>query len=488
MKGLLHGLFAAMTSAALAIGCITPFSASAEPYENYGYDRWGDPVPSQAGYVAERAVSGNDLGIGHFSGLSDIFRADDGTFYLADSGNSRIVAVTPELDEVLNIYETFSLPDGSVTRLKKPAGVFVSGGRLYIADTENSQVLVSDLEGNVLREIGKPESDAYDQKKTFLPQKVLADKAGNVYVVLNNITTGAAMFSPEGDFMGFYGSNRVQPTVEIVGEHLRKLFMSDEKRARRNRSIPSGITGFDIDGDFIFTCTSSSSQTTDTVKKLNAAGKNIFADLNVTFGDHTPMYDTSQNRLLAPAIIDIDIAEDGNINCLDYTTGRVFQYDEDCGLLFITGTIANQLGGFDHVSALESDCGRLYVTDSAKNTVTVFRETEFGRIVHKASALHNDGLYEEALEPWLEVIRRDGNYRRAYVGAAAAYLRKGDYSAAMRYARLGDDQKLYNKAFEGWRTEFIRENSAIIAALTVIAAAAVWFVRRKKKHRKEERS
>ena len=36
-----------------------------------------------------------------------------------------------------------------------------------------------------------------------VPQRVLADKAGNVYIVLGNITTGAAMFSPDGVFTGF---------------------------------------------------------------------------------------------------------------------------------------------------------------------------------------------------------------------------------------------------------------------------------------------
>ena len=105
--------------------------------------------------------------------------------------------------------------------------------------------------------------------------------------------------------------------------------MSEEKRARRVRNVPSGITSFDIDGDFIFTCTSSSTQTTDTVKKLNAAGNNIFANMELNFGDYTPVYDTTRNKLLAPSIVDIDIAEDGNINCLDFTTGRIFQRSEE---------------------------------------------------------------------------------------------------------------------------------------------------------------
>ena len=395
-------------------------------------------------------------------------------FYIVDSGNDRIVAVDTDFSEAVKVYDSFTMPDGSATALKNPQGIFISAETdlMYIADNENARVLICDKDGNVRREITKPTSEIYDQKRTFLPQRVIADKAGNVYVVLGNITTGAAMFDPEGEFIGFYGANRVQPTAEIVGNYFTNLFTSEEKRARRARNVPTGITSFDIDGDFIFTCTASSSQTTDTVKKLNAAGNNIFANMDLVFGDYAPMYDTSQNKLLAPAICDIDIAEDGNINCLDFTTGRIFQYDEDCYPLFITGTLAKQVGGFDHAAALESKGEKLYVVDSRKDTVTIFTETDFGRLVHTATAYYNAGYYEEALGPWQEVLKHDGNYLRANIGVASALLRKGDYEGAMKYAKIAGVGSIYNKAFEGYRMEFLKKHFGLIfvAAAAVIAA------------------
>ncbi len=429
-------------------------------YESYNYDKWHEAVPSQAGYIAECSVSGCDLGTEDFNNISDIFYAHNDIFYIVDSGNNRIVAIDSDFDNVVGVYDKFMMPDNSETALKNPTGIYIlaENNCMYIADNGNSRILISDLNGNIIKEITKPDSEIYNQDKTFLPQKIIADKAGNIYVVLNNITTGAAMFSSDGDFTGFYGANRVEPTAQIIRNYLTDIFVSDEKKSRRIRNIPTGITSFDIDGDFIFTCTSSSSQKTDTVKKLNAAGDNIFSDSQITFGDYTPMYDTSQNRLLAPAIVDIDISEDGNINCLDFTTGRIFQYDKDCNLLFITGTSSDQLGGFGNVSAVESSGDKLYVTDSMKNTVTVFSETDFGKIVHEASELYNSGYYEEALQPWQEVLKRDGNYRQAYIGVALGYLRKGDYENSMKYAKLADDSDIYNKAFEGWRNDFIKSN------------------------------
>ncbi len=487
MKKLSSKLLASILSLTLIGGAGASLAASAgEPYDVYNYDRWGEAIPSQAGYIADRVVSGYDLDIGAFDSPSDIFCDHNHIFYVVDTGNNRIVAINEDMSEVEEIYDSFTMPDGSKTKLNKPMGIYVSEENdwLYIADSENSRVLICDHDANVIMEITKPTSEVYDQKRTFMPQRVVADKAGNVYVVLGNITTGAAMFDPQGEFTGFYGANRVEPTAEIVGNYIKNLFMSEEKKAHRARNVPTGITSFDIDGDFIFTCTSSTTQTTDTVKKLNAAGNNIFANLEISFGDYTPMYDTSQNKVLQSAIVDIDIAEDGTINCLDFTTGRIFQYDEDCNLLFIVGTIAKQTGGFDQVAALESLGKNLYIVDSSKDTITIFTETSFGEIVHNATSMFNAGYYEEALEPWYEVLKRDGNYRMAYIGVASALLRKGDYEGSMKYAKLADAGAIYNKAFEGYRMEYLKKNFTTIVIVLVIIIAALIFLSKKLKKRR----
>ena len=252
MKKLTRRLVTLALSGAILGGCISAVTASArEPYDVYSYDRWGEAIPSQAGYIAERAVSGYDLGVGAFESPSDIFYDHNDIFYVVDSGNDRIVAVDSDFREAVRVYDSFTMPDGSQTKLKNPQGIFISADNdlMYIADNENARVLVCDTDGNVVREITKPDSEIYDQKRTFLPQRVIADKAGNVYIVLGNITTGAAMFDPEGEFIGFYGANRVQPTAEIVSNYVTSLFASEEKRARRTRNVPTGITSFDIDGD-----------------------------------------------------------------------------------------------------------------------------------------------------------------------------------------------------------------------------------------------
>ena len=61
---------------------------------------------------------------------------------------------------------------------------------------------------------------------------------------------------------------------------------------------------------------------------------------------------------------------------------------------------------------------------------------------------------------------------------------------AMKYARLAESSYRYNRAFEGWRTEFISANiDQFTFAAVVLAAAGVglhfWLKKRKRSKGKE---
>lgn len=465
---------------ALAATVVSPVSLTAvaakEHYDVYNYDRWAEAIPSQAGYLATKTVSGDDLGIGNFSEPSDIFRDAYDQFFIVDTKNNRIVVTNTELKEVVMVMEEFTMPDGSVTTLKAPEGVYVAPETdlVYIADYNNSRVLVTDYDCNVQMELTKPETELFSQELTFLPQKVLADKAGNIYVVLGNITTGAAMFNADGEFQGYYGANTVEATSAVIANYFWKMISTEEMRSRQARTVPAGITNFDLDDEgFIYTCTQSTSQQTDTIKKLNPAGKNLFSGMQVVWGDIQSVWDANTSKNYQSMICDIEISDDGNINCLDLTTGRVFQYDEDGNLLFIFGSSSDQLGGFTEVTAIESYGNQILVLDTRKNTVTVFDETDFGATVHKATVLYNAGYYEEALEPWFEVLQYDGNYRRAFLGISAAKLVQGEYADSMKYAKLADSPYRYDRAFEGYRQEWLSEHMTGVVTVVIILIIAI---------------
>ena len=66
------------------------------PYTTYNYDYWGYIVYTPAAYVPAGSITGtsfqyNGQSLGAFKNPQDLCVAQDGTVYLADSGNNRIV-------------------------------------------------------------------------------------------------------------------------------------------------------------------------------------------------------------------------------------------------------------------------------------------------------------------------------------------------------------------------------------------------------------
>lgn len=477
-------LLSLVSAAALAVSAMTVNVSALETYDPYSYDRWGDPVASQAGYTAEKYVDGEMIGCGSLFEPADLFISHDDLMYIADKGNNRIVITDLDFNFVREMSEfTYN---GETLTLRRPTGIFVDQytGNIYICDTENDRVIKCDTDGNVDRLFTKPESELYDQNLTYNPSKVLVDKAGNVYIVVRSQTKGAVMFNSEGEFLGFYGANRVEATAEVLANAFWNLIGTQEQRDRRAKQTPIGFCNFDIDDDgFIFTVTDSQEVETDLVKKLNPRGDNILDSLgaaDMTFGDMPPTYYSIYSK--KSSLTDIDLGPNGELNILDFQHGRIFQYDKECWLLFIMGGSGDQLGLFQSAAAIESHDNHLYVLDSRKNNITIFTRTVFGEIVTEAANLYNDGLYEESLEPWQNVLKYDGNYRRAYIGIGNALYNKYQYKEAMDYFEISISRGRYNRAFEGYRDQWLKENyvGAIIVIVLIIVLLVVYNKMRKR--------
>ena len=115
--------------------------------------------------------------------------------------------------------------------------------------------------------------------------------------------------------------------------------------------------------------------------------------------------DRVKGESIATDFIDVSVDSDGFVAALDFTKGRIFQYDSSCELTFIFGGKSDgQLGTFISPAAVESADGSIFVLDSAKKSVTVFKPTEIGKTVRKAILLHNEGRYSDAAEYWNSVI------------------------------------------------------------------------------------
>ena len=519
------------TSAISAIMAVSMLCSSAfadQPYEGYNYDWWGDPVPSQTGYVVDRVVTGLDFGVGkrynseaqlkeiseqtgkevpaeevidEFKEPQDLFvDRETKSLYIVDSGNNRILVTDVDYKSQFIIMDYSYNPETKqYETLKNPHGIFVrhdnnslnenESTMIYIADYDNNRVIGCYADGTIFQTFERPSDEFYGAEVTFQPNKVVVDVAGNVYVNILSITDGAVMFAPDGSFSNYFGANRVEQTAQAIANKFWRTILSREAAASFIQAVPMEFNNFDIDDEgFIYTVTQSKSATTDIFKKMNPAGENVLINLgysDYTYGDMASYY--YKNQTYGSQITDVDVDENGTIRLLDFGNGRIFEYTEECDLLFIYGGKGNQKGLFTNVTAIEAYNSVVYVLDSRKNSITTFKRTEFGDIVHEAMSLYNLGKYEEASGPWQEVLTRDSNYWFAYIGLGNSELSQGNYAKAMEYfyrnSRAG-----YNRAFKQYRMQFVRDNFNVFMIIILVVIIALIVLSKLKKHLKKKKA
>lgn len=457
--------------------CGTISVGATTAYDSYRYDFWGTPLPMPAGYDAvemiadtHMAISGESADISQrLNDPNDLFYALDGYFYIADTGNNRIVKLNKEW-QCVQIFDKFIDREGAETVLKGPMGIYVEeDGTLYIADSGNQRVLIGNQNGEVLDEIKKPDSDIYPDNIPFEATKILRDNKGNTYVLVKNLFYGALSFNINNEFRGFYGTNRVQLTAsQMIQYAWRKLFPSSMQSSQA-RYVPIEFTNMAIDNDgFIYTCSQTAGKS-EKIKKLNAMGLNILQETD--FGDKGTSGSTGDNA--ETQFVDISIDNNGFINALDYRRGRIFQYDSEGQLMFVFGGTGSQVGLFSKAVAIETVDDKVYVLDSSKCSVTVFEPNKLATTTHKAVVLYSQGLYEEAIEPWLEVLRIDSGNAFAYASLGKAYFNSGDYKLAMENFKLGQDRVGYSKAFREYRNIYIKENIVFLLGSVCLLFVAV---------------
>ncbi|MBQ8396560.1 MAG: hypothetical protein IJX54_06195, partial [Oscillospiraceae bacterium] len=481
-----------------------------DPYTSYSYNAWSVALPSQNGYIVKDTITGADMGLDQLSDpnsplfisedepatltdAKDFFLSPNNEFFIVDTGNNRILRTDINFNLIAcyknftggKVVEEIKDAEGNViesipaTTLKSPYGIFVDEDDImYIADRDNQRIIKCGFDCEIITEYVRPETELYDSV-SFYCTKVLVDAAKNVYVICPAVNKGAIMFAPSGSFMGYYGANRVEVTAEVIRNKLWRKFASEEQIAGMINITPVEYANFDVDHEgFIYTVTEVADVSTDAVKKLNPAGYNILETTtnaaDISFGDQQSI--TYSGATTATRLTDVAVGENGIINILDYTTGRVFQYDKECSLLFIFGCDQEaQNGGFDNPNAVECYGENIYVLDGRNNDVTVYEETLFGGLVHEAVDMFNEGLYEDSLDLWREVLKRDGNYNMAYLAIGRALLNQDNYDEAMKYFKLAYNAEDYDRAFEAERQDLLRDNFTLIVIVLVLLVIA-WFV------------
>ncbi len=437
--------------------------------DGYMYDEDNRSYHAPDSYTAQNVIYGEDISVGALNDPQDLYIGEK-NIYIADTGNNRIIVTDLEFNTIEII--DFVMDNGEKSELFEPEGVFYGAdGLIYICDTENFRVVAIDNKRNVIRKIEGDDLIAVNENIKFKPSKVAVDKDSTVYVVAPDIYQGILQYNEKDEFMGFFAPNEVKVTVAVRLTAMWKDIFSDEQQDKMEKNLPLPYNNIYIgENGYIYT-TAENVEAGDEIKCLNALGNNILRTPQtlrgtVTFGDLETSYENG--ALISSSFVDIHTDADGMFCAIDSTRGRIFQYDRECNMISIFGGKGEEKGKFKKPVAIEKLGESYLVLDADCASITVFEPTNYINKVHTALKKYNNGLYSESVEEWQEVLKLNSNYVIAFRSIGRALLQEGNYTQAMEMLEKGNDPYFYSMALKEYRKEFIRENLIWILPVAIV--------------------
>ncbi len=452
------------------------------PYDTYTY--WTGlgggsrkAVEIKAMYSVENVIFGEEMNVGVIEAFEDICCDNNGLIYILEGKNSKIIILNNDCS-VQKVITEIKCDNGETVSFKGSEGIFVDKNNfIYIAASEQQTVFKIDFNGNLEKEYLLPDSNIIPSEFRYRPIKITVDSEGYVYILSEGSYYGALLYSPDDEFLGFYGANSVTSTIgEAITGVFEKLFVNDIKKEQSAKSLPYQFTDLIVDeNNFIYTVTGSTKAgAKGQIRKLNPGGKNVLSSDSVNYADDNASIQIGEGWY-GSNLSRIAISGDF-IYALDTSYGKVFMYNVKNELMCIFGCGLNegiQKGSFSAAKAIEVYEDTVYVIDQNKNCLTVFKPTEYGKLVMTASSKVIISDYLNAQTDWENVLKQDSNNQLAYRYLSKAEYTKGDYKAAMSYAKQGADREIYGQAFEIYRNRLLKDNFLLIIILAVVAIAVI---------------
>lgn len=467
----------ALLMVAVFIVCPLEVSAKERSY-TYNYDYWGDVQDSPDLYTVTKVFTSSDLGLEtKFFNPEGIYVHDDSVF-VCDTGNNRIIELKrtgKESLEVVRIIDSIK-GDVAVKELSGPTDIAISDqGNYFICDKGNERILKLDPDLNYIKEYGKPNDSNLDPDLVYQPNKVVVDGAERVYCIATGINKGLIKYEEDGTFSGFHGAT---PASYDFYTYIWKKFATQEQLNKMVAFVPTEYDNISIDKyGFIYAVTGTIAEADlrnnkgQPVRKLNLLGSDILVRNGVYYDGKFPVYGDLYfggiNYSGPSYFSDVTVFDNDAYVCLDKNRGRLFCYDDQGQLIFACGGNGNMDGYFRKPISIDHMGYDLVVLDQLDCAITLFSQTDFGKLVFEAMDKFDNGLYDESQRVWEEVIKLNGNYDLAYIGLGRAYLRQKDYKTAMEYFKLKYDDENYSKAYRQYRKIWVEEH--IVPVVIVLA-------------------
>ncbi len=457
------------------------FPAAAEGTgKSYVYDNYGNAMAIPDPYSVKESITDLNLNLAY-----DMVVQGDYLYILDrtpiagmdNTYQAHIVVLNRDYELVREL--TFTQDDAPF-QFKDPRGIWVDEyGTIYIADRgpgdTAGQVVLATNDGVVTKVFGKPDSELMSQSSSqYYPVKVLTDDLGIIYIMVENEYRGIVTLDQNGEFQGYFGSNNVTLTGDVLMTLFWRNFMTEDQIARMQQILPTEYTNFTIDDDgFIYCSRGATNDMNELIRKINCKSKNVL-QYTERFGDVGLTSVRGQTQKTRFAAITVD--DKGFITTLDTTWNRLFQYTSEGEIMYIFGGQGQQNGTFQSPVDVDSWGDDLIVLDQAYGTVTVLEPTTFAQNVREGQYLYSKGDYQASLEPWYAVTDECMNYLFGYKGIGQALYMQKDYVGAMENYNLAGDYENYSAAFQLYRTEAMQDmfTPILIVVVTLVVLWAVY--------------
>lgn len=449
------------------------FSGLFTTQQSYNYTYWGEIASAESMHLLRAIDNSNITDINDvrnpvvLGDLRDAFVYKE-FIYVSDATANKVFVFNNEFKYV----KSFPQDGDEQGKLNTPNGVYVFNDLLYVADYNNNRIAIFDINTNELVNEVKNPNDVIFETVDFKPLRVAVDRTGRINVVAYNIFEGVMEFDTDGQFNRFFGTNTIKFNFF---EALIYKFATKEQREKMSLNLQSSFISLDIDKEgYIYTA--SKTEYWEPVKRLNFKGKNVLENKGLVpvIGDSVTQEQDSRVEVGPSQIIDVAVHESmQRYSILDQNRGRIFTYDKEGNLLYISGgkgTLQDQLSSPTSITYFNE---YIIVTDSTSKSIKIYEPVQFAKLVNKAISEYTAMDYVAARDTWAEVLKLNSNYFLAYAGIGRAQLREGNYEDAMKNFELGYDYYNYSKAFEQYRNNQL---AAFLPYVLVVGLGAIGFV------------
>lgn len=469
------------------IALLTTFSltVSAENYTTYTYSYDARYQVSPDAFTTEGEYSVFDnLAL---KKPSDVVSDSQGRIIISDTGNNRIVISQEDFSSAISVYSY--VHNDLTVNFSEPTGLCVTENNLiYVADTGNSVIVILNPDGSTYSVFDHTPTTAQLGGFAYTPVAVGVDSLERVFI-LSRDTPGLILMDKNGEFQGVIGAQDV--TVDF-SDYIWRMFMTREQIMNSKQYVPITynnlfidrkgfiyVTSYVEDGYSLQQAVNGRDSASDAlpIRKLTSDGTDVLkrngffppiGDVNFKISSKTDTKAKTHSSLSA-----VTVRENGVYSLVDSKYGKIFTYDEDGNLLYAFGGKGSKTGLFENLISVVYRDTDLLALDNGRGSVTLFKMTEYGKMLDETVILEQNHKYSELNALWDKILEKNNNFDLAYYSIGKNSLEQKDYSSAMEYFKLINNTTYYSKALQGQREEILNKCFLLVPIVMVLVAVVI---------------